>query len=84
VEVRATPPAWLSGHNAISLATDWMTSNSPVALVVEPAGCNAIWLNGHWVVTCRVGLAGCTGERCEASLSVCVFSDPVVVPDLSC
>jgi hypothetical protein len=66
------------------MAVDWMRDNSPVDLIVYEEGCNAVWLNGHWVVTCPVGLAGCTGERCEAVLSFCVFSDPVVLPDLSC
>lgn len=85
LEYQATPPPWLSSHNAIGMAVDWMTSNSPVDLIVAPADCNAIWLNGHFVVTCPVGLGGCSGERCEAVLSFCVFSsEPLVVPDLSC
>jgi hypothetical protein len=85
LEFQATPPPWLSGQNAVGMAIDWMTSNSPVELLVAPGGCNAIWLNGHYVVTCAVGLGGCSGERCEAVLSFCVFSsEPVVVPDLSC
>jgi hypothetical protein len=85
IELNATPPPWLSSHNAIGMAIDWMVGSSPVELLVAPEGCNAIWLNGHFVVTCRVGLGGCTGARCEAVLSFCVFSsEPLVVPDLSC
>jgi hypothetical protein len=69
----------------MSKATDWISNDSPMILTVEPPGCTAIWLNGHWSVSCLVRLAGCTGTTCVASLSLCVFaSDPVVLPDRLC
>jgi hypothetical protein len=83
--VGTSPPVWLSPQNATGIATDWLMSNSPVQITIGPAECTPIWINGHWVVTCNVTLAGCSGSYCAASLSVCVFSEePVVVPDAYC
>jgi hypothetical protein len=84
-EAESTPPPSLTRQVAMSKATDWISNDSPMILTVEPPGCTAIWLNGHWVVSCSVRLAGCTGPTCVASLSLCVFaSDPVILPDRLC
>jgi hypothetical protein len=85
IGVGDSPPAWLSPHNAIGLGLDWIDANAPVRLTAGEHDCNAIWINGHWVVTCSVTLAGCSGAHCVASLSLCVFAEePIVVPDLRC
>jgi hypothetical protein len=85
LEADTTPPPTLTRQVAIGEATHWITNDSPVSLSIESDGCNAVWLNGHWVVTCSVRLAGCQGESCVASLSLCVFAtDPAIVPDQLC
>jgi hypothetical protein len=84
-DANATPPPDLTSSVAVQKAVDWIPDNTPVAVTVLAGACTPIWLNGHWVVTCNVGIDGCTVAPCEAVLSVCVFpTEPVLVPDLLC
>lgn len=81
----ATPPPWLTNAVAVAEAVAWMESQAPLAFIADDQTCVPIWLNGHWVVTCQVSLAGCSGPQCVASLSLCVFStEPLIVTDPNC
>jgi hypothetical protein len=83
--MQETSPTWLSGGTAIELAVEWMDLTMPVAYGVDPNGCNAIWLNGRWAVTCLAAPMGCNVAACEGVLAVCVYpSRPIIVTDERC
>ena len=70
---------------AIDLAAEWISNDSPIAYAFDPQSCTAIWLNGHWVVTCPVMLASCYGAQCAGTLSFCIFlAHPQIMPDGRC
>jgi hypothetical protein len=83
----ATPTSFrpMTSAAAIDLVVEWITNDSPVSYYVDPQSCNAIWLNGHWVVTCPVSLMACQGAQCSGTISFCVFAaHPQILSDSRC
>jgi hypothetical protein len=84
-KVMDDPPAWLSNDRAIELTVEWIELSQPIAYYTNPDGCTAVWLNGHYAVTCYAAPMGCAGPLCEGVIAACVFaSRPIVVPDARC
>jgi hypothetical protein len=83
----AVPPvatAASAASAAIALAVDWIVRSGP-QYSTDASSCSAVQTSGHWVVTCSARLSGCQGSPCSASISVCVFDNPVAVrPSTAC
>jgi hypothetical protein len=71
-------PFVVDAGNAAEFAAYWIEHNASKAYT-DVGPCNVVQAGNHWVVTCNANLAGCQGSVCAATVSVCVFSDPLQV-----
>jgi hypothetical protein len=74
-----TSSGLVSASEAITLAVQWLAGQTNNTYAISQQSCNATHMGTRWVVICEANLLGCQGSVCSATLSACVFEQPVHV-----